>query len=155
MRALWNTFSPPAAVLALVVAIASWLYVAIDQASFYGGIIWGTIARLPFFAFGLYVYFAVALHLAGSRFRWARVGQLVSWLVVGLLAPAVLGGGLVLAYGAVGWFIPTLFIVKIELGLAEHLAHAIWRGFAVACLSSTYFVSRSFLNKRADDYAVF
>ena len=151
MRVLWNTFSPQATVLALVVAFGTWLYVSVDQASLYGDILWSTIARLPFFAFGLYVYFAVALNLAESRFRWARVGLLISWLIVGLLAPVVLGGGLVLTYGVVGWFFPTLFIVKMEQGLAEHLAHTIWLGFAVACLSSTYLVSRAFLRRRSRD----
>jgi hypothetical protein len=151
MRALWNTFSPPATVLAIAVAFGAWLYVSIEQASFYGGILWSTIARLPFFAFGLYVYFAVALNLAVSRFRWPSVGFLISWLIVGLLAPVVLGGGLVLFYGAIGWFIPTLFIVKMEHGLTEHLAHTVWLGFSVACLSSTYLVSRSFLRRRAHD----
>jgi hypothetical protein len=151
MRALWNTFSPLATVLAIVVAFGAWLYVSIDQASFYGGILWSTIARVPLLAFGLYVYLAIALNLAGSRFRWSGAGFLISWLFLGLLAPVALGGGLVLCYGAIGWFIPSLFIVKMQHGFAEHLAHTVWIGFAVACITSAYLASRSFLKRPAHD----
>jgi hypothetical protein len=154
MRSLWNAFSLPATVLAIVVAVGAWLYVAIDQASFYGGLLWSTSARVPFFAFGLYIYFAVALNLAGSRFTWSRVGALLSWLILGLLVPIVLGSGFVLLYAAIGFFFPVLFRVPLQHGMAHHLAHITWLGFVVACLASTYAVSVSNLKGATRDKAV-
>jgi hypothetical protein len=154
MRALWNTFSLPATLLAISLALGAWLYVALDQTSFYGGILWTTVARVPFFAFGLYIYFAIALNLAKSRFKWSRVGVLLLWLIIGLLVPGLLGAGFVLLYAVIGSFFPVLFRIPLQDGMTHHLAHITWLGFVVACISATYVISISYMKSATNDRAV-
>jgi hypothetical protein len=135
MRTLWNTFNPLAASLAIAIALGIWLFVAIDLGPAYGSSRWWTVIRVPAFAFGLYIYFAIAFNLAGSKLSRRRILGLLGWLVLGVLAPGFLANGLILLVMTLGILVPHVTHLPLNLGATQTAIHVTWIGFLVALCS--------------------
>ena len=138
MRTLWNTFSRPAAVLALLITLGVWLYVALDLGIAYRNSRWLTIAHAPFFAFGLYTYLTVAFNIAGAKPSALRFLGLMAWVIVGAIVPYSIAYGFVLLLMYAGFLIPELTYLPLGLGMLETAMHVTWLGFLAAVFYSAW-----------------
>jgi hypothetical protein len=148
MRALWNTFNPLAAALAIAVALGIWLFVAIDLGSAYRSSRWWTVIRAPFFAFGLYIYFAIAFNLVGSRLSWKHILGLSGWLFLGVLVPGLLANGLILLVMMLGLLVPEVTYLPLNLGATQTTIHVTWVSFLVALSATSALIAISIRNRK-------
>ena len=151
MRALWNTFNTHAALLAAALAVMTSVYVGTGlQEGYRYSAWWSAVLHGPMFAFGLYVYLAVAFNLARAVSSWRQVLALAAWLLLGAVFPYLIGYGLVLLLTVLGLAIPELTYLPLGLGTFEVAVHITWLGF-LAALAISGFMAVQAQRRRTPD----
>ncbi len=133
MRSLWNMFNLHAAWVATALAVVASVYVSTGlQAGYRSSAWWSAALHGPMFAFGLYVYLAVAFNTARAVSNWRQALALAAWLLLGAFIPQLIGYGFVLLLTVLGLAIPELTYLPLGLGTFEVAVHVTWLGFLFA-----------------------
>jgi len=144
VRALWNTYNTNAALVGTAIAALASIYVSSGLLTGYKQSAWWSAAlHGPMFAFGLYVYLAVAFNTARTARSWKRVLGLGAWLLFGVLVPYTIGYGLVLLLTVMGLVIPELTFLPLGLGTFDAAVHISWLGFLAALVGSGFLIVQS------------
>ncbi len=144
MRALWNTFNTHAAWLAAALTVTASVYVGTGlPAGYRYSAWWSASLHGPMFAFGLYVYLAVAFNIASTVSNWWKASVLAAWVLLGSVIPYFIGYGLVLVLTVLGLAIPELTYLPLGLGTFDVGIHVTWLGFLAALAISSFFAVQS------------
>lgn len=138
-----RTFNPPAAAIAVTVALAAWLICALDLDSGYRYSRWLTIVRAPLLASAMYVYLTVAFNVAAGRFGWTRSAFVALWVALASPLPVVLSFGLVWSFMLLSKVVPGLEYLPFNLDLTENILYLFMIGVPAAFLYSAFVLFRS------------